>query len=84
MLDKIKYWLSHLNAKFYLAFFLFTWLVAWGLNAVKGANFDLDKLTDLYKWLILHYGVDSTLNTEIPALQQIKKTEVPNGHSDSE
>ena len=54
------------------------------MNAVKGANFDLDKLTDLYKWLILHYGVDSTLNTEIPALQQMKKTEVSNGHSDSE
>ena len=84
MLDKIKYWLSHLNAKFYLAFFLLLWATAWTLNATHNMKFDLDKLTDLYKWLLLHYGTDSLLNTEIPALQQMKKTEVSNGHSDSE
>jgi hypothetical protein len=61
----------HLSA-FSLALFLFIWIVAWTLKAVKGYNFDMNELTELYKWLLVQFAVESGLNTEIPFLKQLK------------
>lgn len=70
MFEKLKNAISHLNVKFYLALFLFVWLIGWTLKAIYGYQFDLDKLVDLYKWLLGQFLIESGLNTEIPLLKQ--------------
>lgn len=71
MFEKLKNAVSHFSVKFYLALFLFVWLVGWVLKALYGYQFDLDKLVDLYKWLLGQFVIESGLNTEIPLLRQL-------------
>lgn len=64
------FWGSGLT--FYTGVFVCAYLAAWTYNALNGPHFDLDKLTDLYKWLVGSHLVDSGLNSPIPAIAQFK------------
>ena len=75
MFEKVKNAASHLNVKFYLALFLLVWLVGWTANAMYGHHFDLDRLVELYKWLLGQFLIESGLNTEIPVLKQMRGKE---------
>ena len=80
-MDKIVQLLHRFDAKVALATFLLLWITGWVLKAVKGYNFNLQELTDLYKWLLLQYSVDSGLNSHIPWLQP-KQDEADNYKED--
>lgn len=50
---------------FYFALFLIVWLAAWTANGLKLAAFDLDRLRDLFFFVIGKYGIDSGLNSPL-------------------
>ncbi len=62
MWQKIK---NHLLSSmgFYTCVFIILYIVAWTLNAVKSMHFDLDKLENVYKWLLANHGVNSVCNS---------------------
>jgi hypothetical protein len=66
MWDKIKDALKT-GMGFYTSFFIFIWLISWTLKAIKGYNFDLNALKDIYVWLMtqlnLTHGIDSVFNS---------------------
>ena len=48
---------------FYFALFLIIWLAAWTANGLKMAAFDLDRLRDLFFFIMGKYVTDSGLNS---------------------
>ena len=48
---------------FYTAIFVAIYLVAWVLNAVKEMHFDLDRLRDIYTWLMTQLNATHAVNS---------------------
>jgi hypothetical protein len=48
----------------YIGLFLFTYLAAWASNALLQTKFDLNQLSDLFKWLIGNHAVNSIFNSK--------------------
>lgn len=47
----------------YTALFVVIYLLAWSLNAVKGTHFDLDRLRDIYIWLMTQLNATHAVNS---------------------
>lgn len=43
--------------------FLFIWLTAWTLNALKNTHFDLNSLRDMYIWLMTQLNATHAINS---------------------
>ncbi len=43
--------------------FLFIWLAAWTLNALKNTHFDLNSLRDMYIWLMTQLNATHAINS---------------------
>ena len=52
------------NIGFYFALFVVIWLSAWAANALLKLTFDLDKLSELGKFVMAKFITDSGLNTK--------------------
>ena len=44
--------------------FVFLWLAAWGLNAVEGTHFDLDRLKELFIWVMGYLNTTHLINSK--------------------
>jgi len=54
---------ANMEPGFYFALFLIIWMAAWTANGLKLATFDLDKLRDLFVFIMGKYLTDSGLNS---------------------
>lgn len=48
---------------FYTVLFVIIWIIAWVLNAVKNTHFDLDRLRDIYAWLMTQLNATHAINS---------------------
>lgn len=69
---KLWNWLVE-NKTIWFAIFIIVYAVAWALNALIETKFVLKEWEDLGKYILGKYGTDSLVNTNIPALDQIKR-----------
>jgi hypothetical protein len=67
MLSVLKKAWQYANTEpgFYFAFFLVIWLAAWTANGLKLSAFDLDRLRDLFFFVMGKYVTDSGLNSPL-------------------
>ena len=62
MYNKIKGLLQG-GIGFYTAVFISVYLTAWVLNAVQNMHFDLDRLREIYAWLMTQLNANHAVNS---------------------
>ena len=69
---KLWRWLVE-NKTIWFAMFVLVYAAAWAANAILETKFVLREWDDMGKYILGKYGTDSIVNTNIPALDQLKK-----------
>lgn len=69
---KLWRWLVE-NKTIWFAMFVLVYAAAWAANAILETKFVLREWEDMGKYILGKYGTDSIVNTNIPALDQLKK-----------
>lgn len=90
MLKGLKRILGSWGIGGYTGVFVFVWLAAWTLNAVWGMRFDLDRLKELFTWVVGYLNathlIDSKWNSpqgEMPKGEQAKVSHGGLGNGDA-
>jgi len=48
---------------FYTTVFMLLWLIGWVANAVYNTHFDLDRLRDMYAWIMTQVNANHAINS---------------------
>jgi hypothetical protein len=63
MLEKIRAYFVGGSMAFYSALFMAVYLMAWAANGIYGTRFDLDRLRDIYVWLMTQLNATHAINS---------------------